>query len=265
MVNTAYSVFSHGFTVGDAPLAPDKTVQPLGEFPYAATLNLDCTTCHDPHSNTPPFLRRNTVDALCKECHGRENAGLLGLKNRFGAAEAPYSLHPTDVPFIDDPANGVTSLHPLPDIFQVPTASGAWTLGAHRVGWLQGAGNISCQTCHPVHGGDTYVEGIMPGPPASSLTPVENLGGVKAALCQSCHQGGDAGELVGTLSDHPINRNDGTPATVFPSRVARGGRQGGDLLLVPRHPRRGRGHEPAAAGGRRARTAGASPVTASSR
>lgn len=217
MVNTAFSDRSHGFTVGDAPLAPDKSVQPLGVLPYAATFFLDCTTCHDPHANTPPFLRRGAVDALCKECHGRENAGSLGAKNKFGAAEAPYSLHPTDVPFSDDPANGVTSLHPLPEILKVPTATGNWKLGAHRVGWEQETGNISCETCHPVHGGYNYAQGIMPGPPASALTPVENQGGTTAALCQSCHQGGDTGELVGTLSDHPINRNDGTPATVFPA------------------------------------------------
>lgn len=67
-----------------------------------------------------------------------------------------------------------------------------------------------------MHGGYNYVEGVIAGPPSSALTPVENQGGTTAALCQSCHQGGDPGELVAVLSDHPINSNDGTPVTVFP-------------------------------------------------
>lgn len=216
VVPTAFSPRSHGFQTIRAPLAPDGSVPLLEQLPYVQTGLMDCTTCHDPHAATPPFLRGGSIDALCKGCHGRENAGLTGALNTHGVAGALYSLHPSGVEYEDLPGNGPTTLHPLPAVFEVPTAAGAWKLGGHREGWQAGGGKIGCQTCHPVHGGWNYMLGVLPGPPASSLTPLENAGTATAALCQSCHAGGDAGESVGKGSDHPMNRNDGTPAVAYP-------------------------------------------------
>ena len=216
-VNTAFSPLAHGFSVAWLPLAPDGALERLPELPYVATGLLDCTTCHDAHTKTPPFLRREGIDAICVGCHGRENPGLVAAQNRFGTPERQYSLHPAPVDFKDNPANGATRLHELPELFQVATASGTWRLGGHRVGWQAGAGKIGCQTCHPVHGGWDYLLGVLPGPPASSLTPIENTGTAASALCQSCHQGGDAGETVGEGTDHPLNRNDGSPVTNYPA------------------------------------------------
>ena len=213
---TAYSERSHGYDITRMPPAPDGTFPPLPPLPYAEGPAIDCTTCHDPHATTPPFLRAGSIDELCKSCHGRGNPGLLAGANLHGSPEGgTFSLHPTDVEYVDLPENGPTSLRPLPPRFQQPTASGSWQLGAHRVGWLAESGAISCQTCHPVHGGSDYTLGVLPGPPASYLTPVENYGGIASALCQSCHQGGGEGE-VGIGSDHPVNSNDGVPPTVFP-------------------------------------------------
>ena len=218
MVSTAYSALSHGYQVARAPLTPDGTPPALAPLPYVASGLLDCTTCHDPHGEDPPFIRGGGIDALCTSCHDRANPGEVGARNSFGDTEATYSLHPSDTAYEDLPANGVTNLHPIPDVFQVPTASGAWKLGGHRVGWNSGAGNMSCQTCHPVHGGWNYMLGVLPGPPASNLTPqLENPAGVATSLCQACHQGGDPGESVGVRGDHPINTNDAVPATTFPA------------------------------------------------
>lgn len=216
-VPTAFSPESHGYQTSLAPLNPDGSVPLLEQLPYVATGLMDCTTCHDPHAVTPPFLRVDGIDKLCKGCHARENAGLVGTQNTHGQPDALYSLHPTDIDYEDLPGNGTTNLHPLPDIFQVPTASGSWKLGGHRAGWQSGTGKIGCQTCHPIHGGWNYLLGVLPGPPASSLTPVENTGTPSAALCQSCHFGGDAGESVGVGGDHPMNRNDGAPVVVYPT------------------------------------------------
>jgi len=217
VVMTAYSDFSHGFQVANAPPGPDGSPAEFPPGTETAAGLLDCTSCHDPHSRTPPFLRDTDIDSLCKSCHGRENPGSLAGGNVFGAAESSYSLHPTDVDFSDLGVNGLTNLENFPARLEQPTASGSWQLGAHRVGWGVGTGAFSCQTCHPVHGGWNYLIEVLPGPPASSLTPIENQGGSEAALCQACHQGGDAGELVGEDSDHPINTNDGDPETVFPA------------------------------------------------
>lgn len=215
-VATAYAPQSHGYVVKSIPPVVAGQLQALPALPYVASGILDCTSCHDAHATTAPFLRAGSIDELCKLCHGRENVGAVGTLNSFGSPEDPYSLHPTDVPYLDIAGNGLTNLHELPAAFQVPTASDAWRLGGHRVGWVEGGGNISCQTCHPVHGGWDYTLGVMPGAPASNLTPVENLGGSSSALCQACHQGGEAEEQVGQGTDHPVNRNDGTPAVTYP-------------------------------------------------
>jgi predicted CXXCH cytochrome family protein len=213
---TAYSPSSHGFVVSSLPPLPDGTRSSLPPLPYTAGMFLDCTTCHDAHSHLPPFLRTETIDLLCIGCHSRSNAGLVGTRNSHGSPERPYSLHPTDMEYLDLPGNGATSLHPFPNRLQVPTAVGAWRLGAHRVGWQTGAGKIGCQTCHPVHGGYDYNSGILPGPPFPGLLPLENSLSPNW-LCQSCHAGGDPGEEVGRGTDHPINTNDGDPVVVYPA------------------------------------------------
>ena len=215
MSMNAYVTSAHGYVVADAPKNPDGAAPDLPPLPYVAGGLMDCTTCHDPHSNTPPFLRMASIDALCKGCHsGRENPGQVGSDNRFLLSEVPYSLHPTDVEYFDLSENGLTSLEPFPDLLQQPTVSGEWRLGAHRVGWQAGSGPFSCQTCHPVHGGYPSAESLLPEPPVSGLTAIENSG--FSDLCQACHQGGVEGETVGSLTDHPINTNDGLPETIYP-------------------------------------------------
>jgi len=213
---TAYSDFSHGFVITEIPPQPDGMPPDLSWMAGKEIGLLDCTTCHDPHSNTPPFIGEGDIDRLCKKCHGRENPGVVGKENVFGEEETAYSLHPTEVEYEDLSGNGVTNLHAFPQRLEEPAESGNWRLGAHRVGWEQGAGPVGCQTCHPVHGGWNYFQDILPGPPAKSLLALENTGGNSAMFCQLCHQGGDPEELVGTDSDHPINSNDGDPATLYP-------------------------------------------------
>ncbi len=214
---TAYNELSHGYEVANLPLHPDGLTVSTPYLPYYESGLMDCTTCHDPHTRNVPFLRgTGGIDALCRYCHARDNPGLVAAGNVYGTETSKSSYHPTDIEYADIPANGPTGLEPLPDLFQVATASGNWLLGGHLVGWEAGKGAMSCQTCHPVHGGHDYLMGIMPGPPASSLTPIENTGGSYSALCQSCHKGGEEGETVGEGTDHPINTNDGDPVTVFP-------------------------------------------------
>jgi len=211
----AFSPLAHGYTVAEAPQEPDGTDPELLPLPYVAAGLMDCTTCHDPHSNTPPFLQEEGIDSLCKGCHrGRENPDQVGEGNSFFLGEVLYSLHPTDMEYADLGANGPTGLEPYPDLLQQPTVSGEWRLGAHRVGWQAGSGSVSCQTCHPVHGGHRSAEDVAPESPVGGLTPIADSS--FSALCQACHQGGEEGETVGVLSDHPINTNDGLPETTFP-------------------------------------------------
>jgi predicted CXXCH cytochrome family protein len=219
MSAVAFNDLSHGYDVAKMPLAPDGTAGTPADLPYVGTGLLDCTSCHDPHSSIPPFLRSAGIDQLCKQCHGRENVGLARGVNSFtlpGGGGAAFSLHPTDVPYQDAASNGVTNLREFPPELQVPTASWKWTLGGHRIGWQTGSGDIGCQTCHAVHGWGYYPEGRATGF-ASGLTAVENSGGASAALCESCHAGGTPGTTVGAGDDHPLDRNDGTPPTVFPA------------------------------------------------
>lgn len=234
---TAYSDLAHGYRVSDMPLQADGSQAVLPELPYAASGLLDCTTCHDPHSSRPPFLQTEDIEELCRKCHGRENAGLVGEENRHGAEEVFYSLHPTDIDYLDLPGNGLSRLHPFPDILQQETQSGAWRLGAHRIGWQAGSGPIGCQTCHPVHGGENYDLEVLPGPPAPNLLAIDNEGGDASLLCQACHQGGDPDETVGEGTDHPINSNDGDPATVFPEGWPSG--TGGEVTCSSCHDAHG--------------------------
>jgi predicted CXXCH cytochrome family protein len=219
MIPHAFSTRAHGYDVKKLPLSPDGEPGVLPALPYVASGLIDCTTCHDPHSSYPPFLRELTVDQLCKGCHGRENTGVLGASNVFlaGTGTIGFSLHPTDIPYVDTGGNGPTSLRDFPQELQVPTAQGSWRLGGHRVGWQAGAGNISCQTCHAVHGWKEYPQGRPAGIAATDLTAIENGGGPSSPLCEACHGGGAPGGTVGKGDDHAIDRNDGTPVTVFPA------------------------------------------------
>ncbi|MHB8836141.1 MAG: cytochrome c3 family protein [Candidatus Methylomirabilia bacterium] len=218
MSENAYSPLAHGYQANKLPAMPDGSPGGFAAQARSADGLLDCGTCHDPHANTAPFLKFSTIDQGCKGCHGRENAGLVGNANRFSVAgnAAVFSLHPTDVEYLDLPGNLVTNLKIFPAELQVPTASGAWRLGGHRVGWAVGAGMIGCQTCHAVHGWKSYPEGRMSGLSSSNLTAIEISGLTNAPLCEACHLGGGDGEAVGIGADHPVNSNDGIPPTVFP-------------------------------------------------
>lgn len=219
MTLNAFSPLAHGFDEEKMPAAPDGTPGALAALPYTDGNFIDCGTCHDPHSSIPPFLRVSGIDKLCKDCHGRENAGRVGAENKFAVpgSESTFSLHPTDLLFVDIAGNGVTNLKSFPAELEVPTASGSWQLGGHRADWTTGSGPIGCQTCHAVHGWENYPDERLPGPPGGNLTAIENGGLASAPLCESCHMGGGAEETVGSGGDHPVNSNDGTPVTAFPT------------------------------------------------
>ena len=188
-------------------------------LPYTRTNGpIECTTCHNVHNDDgAPFLNRPNMggtNGICVTCHERanEDPSAVAGNNQYGTGNR--SLHPTNAPYSDNGSNGVTTFEsPMDARLRVPLAglSGArWTLGGHLTTAQEGtAGNISCQTCHAVHGTDalTGVEDLL------AIPNNYNTAGQPSALCEGCH-GGPAGAAVnhvGTGTDHPIDSDAGRP------------------------------------------------------
>lgn len=158
------------------------------------TANLECTSCHDVHSNTyRPFLAWTTSTDIyenCAKCHsGRpNNTPNLGTANAGGQ-------HPTN-----STATDVTTMNFLATIDPAFTvamgtspgtaSSTSWNLGGH----YGAASTVRCQTCHNVHGTETVVA-------PNNLLAINN-DNVASNLCQGCHEANPG--ATGTAT-HPIN------------------------------------------------------------
>ena len=104
---------------------------------------IQCTTCHDVHTNDPrPFLRFS-INELCTKCHIDDNA--------HTEVEPPDDIR--DKLMLFDNIIGAT------DGF-VGDGKGRWNLGQHAVSekytdgvpGLGQSGKIVCVSCHAVHG-----------------------------------------------------------------------------------------------------------------
>ncbi|WP_025321054.1 cytochrome c3 family protein [Deferrisoma camini] len=188
--------------------------------------DIECTSCHNPHNNADgerPFLASgNTIFTLCSKCHsGRVNQSLSGsgtglmwdnsngdggsthpvnIAADSGSADRPVTL-PAVLSFVyDDTATNSGSLATAP----------SWVLGGH----VDGSNNISCVTCHVVHGWDPDANQITPTGLADSVPATDALAdevidtdnagllGVTGAvdLCTACHSMNPGG----TDPSHPV-------------------------------------------------------------
>lgn len=163
--------------------------------------NLECASCHDVHNNTyRPFLAHTaSVDLYenCAYCHNNRpnNTPVRGAANNINSLG---SQHPTNSPATT--AGRLAFLATIDNAFRVAVAaspgvanSGAWGLGGH----YRGGTNISCQTCHAVHGTEAAAA-------SNNLTAIENGENLlpTSALCQGCHAANPG--AAGT-STHPVN------------------------------------------------------------
>jgi hypothetical protein len=233
MENFAFDDGAHGFNRGQvnqphsalfgAAQAEDYTLSGLPyTFTNAVATDIDCTTCHNVHNNNfPPFSMKgaaiNGLDfsPLCKSCHaGRANPGSVGAANSFAIGGTSYSTHPTDVGVTDIPDNKDTRFVAVDSRMSRTTTVAAWNLGGKRVDGLAG-GNISCQTCHAVHGDESS------GGHYDDLLAIPNVAthatAAATTLCTGCHGNpyGGAVNTVGTGTDHPSDGNTGK--TFYPT------------------------------------------------
>lgn len=167
--------------------APDVTALPAE---VAAVLSSDtdlkCTTCHDVHSNDHrPFIRWETAVGYqfgehCKKCHlRRANSNTTGtpMRGTNNYSVNGYSQHPTETQLAN--TTRAAFIPSNADFNQNPGAVGIavsnFNLGGHR---SEGTavfigGNMTCSTCHAVHGNETDVYSAADG---SSIVTSANLG-----------------------------------------------------------------------------------------
>ena len=236
----AYNDNNHSFPIGNAPEEPEGTTETtIGglTLPYVTTGNLECTSCHNVHVFTNrPFNQRATIQTLCDECHpGRIGpAANVGTANTQGGTARAYSTHPTGMALAEAGTTAAASIRAAYDgVFATTiagtgdTGSPGWALGGHLDGATGDAGNMTCQTCHTVHGAvqgsavsfDHYLA-LQNTTAPTSVQP--------SALCEGCHNGGEvnAGTAVGSLgplvapdfSDHPLDNQNNR--TFYPAGVS---------------------------------------------
>jgi hypothetical protein len=238
MENYAYDDASHGnvITVGNAPYTANSwsagatlevytgTGLPYVGVPGTPT-NIDCTTCHNVHNNDyVPFSMKGAgvgsldFSTLCKTCHtGRTGGAGVAATNVNGIGAT--STHPTDIALANLAGNGATQFVPIDARVSRTASVATWNLGGKRTDGTA-TGNISCQTCHAVHGDE-----IGAITPYEDLLAIPNVGihatGASTTLCIGCHgnpYGTAPANVVGSLTDHPIDGNAGW--AFYPSTVA---------------------------------------------
>jgi len=222
----AYADTSHLYTIGSVPEGPAgvlATAPTTGSgLPYVALTQLECTSCHNVHVVTNrPFNQKGSIETLCNTCHpGRQNATAVPARSTTLAGDnRTFSTHPTMQPLGDQNRANVKDVAGMAANMKVAVAAAwsttdPWALGGHLDAGA--TGNLTCQSCHAVHGPTQGTAGI------NNLLAIQNDnasgGSNPAALCEGCHFGGNAGEQVGSVaatvqaslpagsySDHPID------------------------------------------------------------
>ena len=233
----AYDNASHQMVIASVPEGPagvfSSTPTTGSGLPYVGLAQLECTSCHNVHVVTSrPFNQRASIEGLCNQCHpGRVNATAVPARTTTLTGDArTFSTHPTAQPLGDQNRANVKDVAGMAGNMKVAVAaawsvSDPWALGGHLDAGA--TGNLTCQTCHAVHGPTQGTPGV------ANLLAIQNdntVGGTTpAALCEGCHFGGNAGEQVGSVvvqagmpagsySDHPIDANGNRP--FYPTGVA---------------------------------------------
>ena len=157
-----------------------------GQVRLDSTGQLQCTTCHDPHSDANPkmLVMANTASALCITCHVKNNWGqadhAISAKTWNGTAPNPWT-HTSGTTVA---ANACESCHrPHSASFKQ---------------WLQNAPTEEAN-CYPCHNGNVAAKNIQAEFAKTDIHPIATSTGVhdaaEAALpstarhveCQDCH------------------------------------------------------------------------------
>lgn len=157
------------------------------DFPHGEHNDLNCASCHTPHTKSPPLAKEGGVlanETLYKE-HG--NAWLRVPNKNGDLCEKCHESKAKNAREKETKNRGVN--HPLAIKLAVPPEKNALGFATETKlqqqglpdsllkngGVLGGQNEMLCQTCHQIHGG--FDNG--------ALTVLENE---KASLCLACHQ-----------------------------------------------------------------------------
>lgn len=225
----------HGRTVATLTGMGDIATLPASVL-LSGDGNLKCTSCHDVHSNdSRPFIKFVTAGtfnfaAHCKTCHpqransiGQETANVVNGFSQHPSEQVLGNTGDTDEGF----QTTIAAQFSL-----VGGANGAgvggWNLGGHRSD-NTATGNMTCATCHAVHGDETgdYTSAVNgPTEVAAEITSGFNAltvmnpnpTTVSAAICTGCHT--SAMPIgPGTLGvSHPIDTVSSTWSVTMPAR-----------------------------------------------
>lgn len=216
MLSTA--AFNH--PVGVLPAtAPDTTRKVTWPYSSAAFAGMECTSCHDPHTNEEvaagfsQFLRAGTHKAavtprnFCANCHPNRTA------DTTVAADRANHDHPVNI-VADATRGGVAAKLILNGAFNKPEGdiSGGHLVAEHTaandgVNTDPATGLVSCQTCHMPHAAKQD----------SQLFPLFTVVGDGCSGCHSVSPNGNDAE------NHPVgpdtlmasdNKNDTTSLLV---------------------------------------------------
>lgn len=220
----------HGMVVSLIP-SPEASTQVSGlSWPYVAETDLQCTSCHDVHSNTyTPFLRAPLADnnpisaGFCTTCHSKTDDGSARW---VSIANAPNGSHPIEVVLtagtIDRAGVNGRNARRMGFIDSVGTDNGAvfrnasysgtalndkalsYNPGGKLSDFSSGGTNarIGCYTCHAAHlpsvsGHSQQIVAQWKGNGTRSHSP----------MCVGCHGNGyqSGRNPGGTDYSHPVN------------------------------------------------------------
>lgn len=213
--DNVYHPNSHGqkMALANPPTSTDTNGSGLSNIMTSEGI-FQCSTCHEPHSDTfRPFLATD-MTSICAGCHQRRSfvngveqsgpsaaSGNWGL-NKFTGPSNPGS-HPVGEDVIGGRVNGVPV--EINCFFRIEFAPepGFWSLGPHLSNGFYGG--VVCLTCHAVHGvdldRDAYGDMVISTPPDPCFLavpqsegmvtgygrPVANGSGRSNFLCEACH------------------------------------------------------------------------------
>ena len=211
IMNSATNGYSHGLTTGDIP-AGGNGLAAATDLPYINQSSLQCTSCHDVHTDTNrPFLRRS-YETLCQDCHSMRSVAAGNSPDTFpdwnvnavGDNNA-YGSHPVGPNITGDVSGGTSPISfGLTSYINMTRSNVAdnWSLGGH----LSSTSGVMCGTCHAPHGVDVDKS---TGANTPELNPANDIlvfgqgtgttedggaangdGDANNHLCESCHTRG---------------------------------------------------------------------------
>ncbi len=190
---------------------------------------MECTACHDPHSDRyPPFLKA-PLETLCQKCHSGADRRGAGRFTRVEDRGAANGAHPVGMPVAFSgkerkrPGQAVDEMvfNAVDERLRVPglgaeergDPSRHWSTGGHLAGFGAdpATGRVMCSTCHSAHSVKENLLVIEAYDPVAGTDP----------LCAGCHGAPGAPQNPGgTPYYHPVQAEGVPPweTSTFPSR-----------------------------------------------